>query len=466
MKKKKLLKILFMAVILMPVVAMADTFSVSVDCKKYTSSIASVYCDISLNTDFTGSNLKMNVSSGNSKISFTANEGINSSINNNVLTISNSFDSGTVKLGTIEVAADIYNDKPGDTKTVTISDISMTNNSKEAVTASSINGSSYLYSETIGLSSLTVSGVDFEFDWHRINYNLEVDSSVSSVTVSAEKRESTDTITGIGTHNLNYGLNTIEVIVTNKEGIKKPYVLNITRPEPGVPVPEKKKDNFLTKIEFLGYDIQFDKNKTDYSITVDNKVNKLGFCSKDVDDSSYLCLVTLPKEYFTIDGEKYYFLFNGRDEAGYIEEYEKIYEKAEAKENDLGGYSFYIDGELYAKSNDVGSIIYLKTSYGDLKVGENTFNVVVVAENGDERTYTFTINRKNEDNKLLTDEELDNSPSTGSTLIIIVSVILVISLGVTIYFLYKRNKDNKGNNKTSKYTNKDNDKKEDNSKNS
>lgn len=102
----------------------------------------------------------------------------------------------------------------------------------------------------------------------------------------------------------------------------------------------------------------------------------------------------------------------------------------------------------------------MESFFGDLKVGENTFNVVVVAENGDEGTYTFTINRKDKDNKLLTDKELDNSPSTGSTLIIIVSVILVISLGVTIYFLYKRNK---GNNKDSKNTNKDNNK-DDNSK--
>lgn len=102
----------------------------------------------------------------------------------------------------------------------------------------------------------------------------------------------------------------------------------------------------------------------------------------------------------------------------------------------------------------------MESFFGDLKVGENTFNVVVVAENGDERTYTFTINRKDKDNKLLTDKELDNLPSTGSTLIIIVSVILVISLGVTIYFLYKRNK---GNNKDSKNTNKDNNK-DDNSK--
>lgn len=188
MKKKELLKILFIAVILMPVIARADTLSLSMDCNKYTSSVASMHCRISLNTDFAGSNLKMNIKSGNSTISFEAEGRIDSNINNNVLTINNNFNAGTLYIGDIVAAADIYNDKPGDTKTVTISDISMVNSSGETVTASNVSGSSYLYSETIGLSSLTVSGVDFEFDWHRINYNLKVDSSVSSVTVSAEKK--------------------------------------------------------------------------------------------------------------------------------------------------------------------------------------------------------------------------------------------------------------------------------------
>lgn len=436
--KKGKIVILFMLIISIPAIVKADTFSVSLDCNKYTSSIASMSCKISLNNDFVGSNLKMNIKSGDSKISFKPSSGINYTFEDNVLTINNNFNAGTLYLGDIKVAADIYNDAPGDTKTVTVSDISITNSSGTVISGNNVSGSSYLYSETIGLSSLTISGLSFTFQSDIIYYNLEVDSSVSSVTISAEKKDNTDTVTGTGTHDLNYGLNTIEVIVTNKEGVKKPYILNITRLQPGVPVPEKKKNNYLTKIKFLGYEIDFDKNKTEYDITVDNNVSKFATCTSNVNDINYLCLV-MEDEYFAIDGESYEFIFNGKDEETYLEELKKLTEKIEVKDNDEGGYSGYIDGELIWKADENANLLYTKAYYGDLKVGENVLKVVVVAENGDERTYTFNINRKNADGKLSTEKELEKSPPTGSALIIVICIILVISLGVAIYFIYKKN---------------------------
>ncbi len=443
--KKGKIVILFMLIISIPAIVKADTFSVSLDCNKYTSSIASMSCKISLNNDFVGSNLKMNIKSGNSKISFTPSSGINYTFEDNVLTINNNFNAGTLYLGDIKVAADIYNDAPGDTKTVTVSDISITNSSGTVINGNNVSGSSYLYSETIGLSSLTISGLSFTFQSDIIYYNLEVDSSVSSVTISAEKKDNTDTVTGTGTHDLNYGLNTIEVIVTNKEGVKKPYILNITRLQPGVSVPEKKKNNYLTKIKFLGYEIDFDKNKTEYDITVDNNVSKFATCTSNVNDINYLCLV-MEDEYFAIDGESYEFIFNGKDEETYLEELEKLSEEIEVKDNDEGGYSGYVDGELIWKTDENANVLYTKMYYGDLKVGENVLKVVVVAENGDERTYTFTINRKSADGKLSTEKELEKSPSTGSALIIVICIILVISLGVAIYFIYKKNNVDKKSN--------------------
>ena len=61
-------------------------------------------------------------------------------------------------------------------------------------------------------------------------YNLT--SSSNSVTIAATKQSNKSVISGdIGTHTLNYGLNSFSVIVTSESGIDNIYDINITRPD-------------------------------------------------------------------------------------------------------------------------------------------------------------------------------------------------------------------------------------------
>ena len=84
----------------------------------------------------------------------------------------------------------------------------------------------------------------------------------------------------------------------------------------------------------------------------------------------------------------------------------------------------------------------------DLKVGNNELKVIVTAENEEERTYTFNINRKDEEGKVIdkTDEEITSNSKTGSIYIIIVGIVLVVALVVLVIILRRKNLFNKEKN--------------------
>ena len=62
--------------------------------------------------------------------------------------------------------------------------------------------------------------------------------------------------------------------------------------------------------------------------------------------------------------------------------------------------------------------------------------VKVIAENGDERVYTFNIIRKDADGKVADNDIMP--PQTGNTIYVIAVIMLVLSFGVGIYFYTKK----------------------------
>ena len=89
-----------------------------------------------------------------------------------------------------------------------------------------------------------------------------------------------------------------------------------------------------------------------------------------------------------------------------------------------------------------GTKYYSLPTWG-LVEGRNTLVFNVEAENGEERTYTFTINRKASNGEIpITDAGDDGNignPYTGSMAIYIVIILLVLSLGYMGYYYYKKN---------------------------
>lgn len=71
------------------------------------------------------------------------------------------------------------------------------------------------------------------FDKDILSYDLIVDSSVASVSVSAATIDSTASVKGTGTVNLTNGTNKINVIVTAQNGTARTYTINVVRQNGG-----------------------------------------------------------------------------------------------------------------------------------------------------------------------------------------------------------------------------------------
>ena len=64
------------------------------------------------------------------------------------------------------------------------------------------------------------------------SYTVNVDNSVTSITISATPEDANATVTGTGIHSLNVGSNTLPVIVTAMVWASKTYTITVIRAEP------------------------------------------------------------------------------------------------------------------------------------------------------------------------------------------------------------------------------------------
>lgn len=89
------------------------------------------------------------------------------------------------------------------------------------------------YSTNADLKSLTVDGYDLipEFNKNTLEYSLEVENDVETVTIKAGKSDSRASISGTGEKELTEGVNKFEIVVTAEKGNKKTYVVEINRKE-------------------------------------------------------------------------------------------------------------------------------------------------------------------------------------------------------------------------------------------
>lgn len=251
------------------------------------------------------------------------------------------------------------------------------------------------------LKTLTVSDSNFTFNKDTNSYELTIDED--NTTISATKYDNNSSISGdIGNKKLNYGLNTFTIKVTSESGIVNTYTLKINRPD------NRSKDNYLLGFKFNNYNIDFSKDKTSYSLIVENKVTKLAICFGEVEDDTILC----------IDGDSLDISDKAKMES-------LFFNKQEIRDAD-------------EKCNDDESICY--SIIGNINVGNNELKMVVTAENEDKKEYVFTINRKNESGQVVdkTDDEITSNSKTGSASIIIVAIVMVIALVVTMVVAKKK----------------------------
>lgn len=201
-------------------------------------------------------------------------------------------------------------------------------------------------------------------------------------------------------------------------------------------------DNYLWKIKLDRYDIGFKSSITEYELTVENKIKKLGYC-ENYEDENALCINDI--EYH----EKADITEFHLDDVDLLKWIEKVYtmDDGEEKCNEDDTICEYIlndDRLLYIEDNDEEGIFKSWLKLGDLKVGLNTLKIEITAENKEKREYIFKINRLDENGNDVTnkDEKIEENPKTGAFISIAALTGIATLSSYAIVRLKKKNKFN------------------------
>lgn len=117
------------------------------------------------------------------------------------------------------------------------------------------------------LSSVTVD--DFEVTFQDGKYFATVNYDTESVEVKATASELI-TIIGQGTRNLAVGKNVVELVVRNELNQSATIQVIITRPDD-----TNDYDTTLSLLKIVGYNIDFDKDRKEYTLTIDSSIKEL-----------------------------------------------------------------------------------------------------------------------------------------------------------------------------------------------
>ena len=140
------------------------------------------------------------------------------------------------------------------------------------------------------LQELTIKEAKLDFDPNTTSYKTKVLNDVTNLTINAIAEAKTSKIEITGDKNLKVGENTVIIKVTSEKEEVKEYKIIVTRLKEG----ETLGDNpNIKEIRIEGYDIDFDPNKTSYSLKI-----------KDEDVLQIKVTMEDPTSSYTIDGNK------------------------------------------------------------------------------------------------------------------------------------------------------------------
>ena len=125
------------------------------------------------------------------------------------------------------------------------------------------------------LSSLTVSGLTFDFNKNTTSYTLSAEHSIDKVEISAKAEDSKAKVSGTGSKTLKDGKNTFSVTVTAENESKKTYNIVINRKNANGTLGDLSSNNKIKSLSIKGYDIKFDTNTDKYYIEASKDVDKL-----------------------------------------------------------------------------------------------------------------------------------------------------------------------------------------------
>ena len=290
------------------------------------------------------------------------------------------------------------------------------------------------------------------------SYTLDLDDSISQISVSATPNDTKAKVSGTGTKTLAEGKNIVKITVTAEDGSTKDYTITVYRGKngetgkPDDPTPtdpsdpkdptggeKKTADATLKSLSVSGYTLspKFSSKTTSYAITVNNNITGLDVTAIPTDENAKVEISgnknwqvgvnNIKVKVTAVDGtvNTYVVAVTRKDKDG------KDTTTKKSSNNDLTSL-IVANGELSPKfSKNVTSysvtipneVNKLDLSYvtsdskakvtvsgnGNFKVGENNVvTVTVTAEDGSQKLYIINVNKSDkESNNKLTDIIID-----------------------------------------------------------
>lgn len=259
------------------------------------------------------------------------------------------------------------------------------------------------------LSMIKLDGQELEaFSEDNNSYDIEVDSDVTKIKIEAIKKDNKSVVTGdTGDKSLDYGLNKFKINVISESGVSNTYVINVTRED------SRSNDNTLKTLTISSGEITFKPSVTEYTINVENEVEKIKITSSLNDSKAKYVTDYKDKEVELVEGsnkieikvvsergeEKTYTLNINRalSSNNSLKSLMVNDEKIKLLENEFI-YNITVENEvdeviIKAVTNDNRATVKLDEKYL-LEVGENEINIKVVAASGKEASYIINVTRK------------------------------------------------------------------------
>lgn len=261
---KKYLKLLLLLIIF-PVAIKAAEINVSLSCPEGAALNSEINCIISVDTQvkFTGLSGKYDLGESFSYISFTPkSDFVAYASSANGFAIGNtSGKSGKFEIGVLKVKllkSGTLTIKSLDGSDIDDKSYDMDNLKLDIKVLSAIN--------TLDSLSIVDHKLDQTFKSNTLNYTATIDAD--SITIEATLTDSKSKVSGTGKKELKVGINKFSIVVLSESGSKKTYTLTVTRPS-------KEDEEFITRLSAKGYNIKFEKAKSDYILKVGAKTSEV-----------------------------------------------------------------------------------------------------------------------------------------------------------------------------------------------
>ena len=137
---------------------------------------------------------------------------------------------------------------------------------------------------TLQIMRVNREGINPNFDKNVKEYYLLIDEDVKDLDITAIPSNKDAKVDIIGNKNLKNGLNKVEIEVTSKDKSKtNEYIINVTKTNN---FKNSNADLEILAVEYFKLTPEFDKNVTNYSVEVSNKVDKLNIFAVPVDEDA------------------------------------------------------------------------------------------------------------------------------------------------------------------------------------